>query len=93
MLVEGRPSDEIIEEQRRRQQRVERLSEPERRLLAELEAGGGASPSDEGLLKKLGWSRSRASQVFGELEKKGFVRASSQPGTHSRPRRFYELTD
>jgi energy-coupling factor transporter ATP-binding protein EcfA2 len=93
MLVEGRPSDEIIEEQRRRQQRVERLSEPERRLLAELEAGGGASPSDEGLLKKLGWSRSRASQVFGELEKQGFVRASSQPGTHSRPRRFYELTD
>jgi energy-coupling factor transporter ATP-binding protein EcfA2 len=92
IVVEGRPPEAIVQQQRRRQRRVEKLSEPAQRLLAELEAGGGASPSDEGLLQKLGWSRSRASQVFSELENRGFVRATSKPGK-ARPRRFYELKD
>jgi energy-coupling factor transporter ATP-binding protein EcfA2 len=91
VVVQGRAPDEVMKQQKRRQRRVEKLSEPAKRLLAELEAGGGASPSDEGLLQRLGWSRSRASQVFRELEEGGFVRATTQPGTHSRPRRFYEV--
>ena len=74
------------------QDRLEDLSEPAKRLLAEVEANGAASPSDEGLLKKLGWTRSRASQVFRELEKQGLVSALDRPGSGGRPRRLYEVT-
>src|SRR5213592_4311683 len=42
------------------QQRISNLSEPARRLLAEVEANGAASPSDQALLTTLGWTRSRA---------------------------------
>jgi predicted transcriptional regulator len=60
-------------------------------LLAELDAGGPAGPSDEPLLRKLQWSRSRASQVFNELEENGLVRASEKPSKSGRrPRRVYE---
>jgi energy-coupling factor transporter ATP-binding protein EcfA2 len=91
VVVEGSDPNELMAEQRKRAAKVEQLSEPARRLLAELEAGGPASPSDEGLLQRLGWSRARASQVFGELLEHGLVRASTAPSAGSRPRRLYEV--
>ena len=74
------------------QQQISDLSEPAKRLLAEVEANGAASPSDQALLTKLGWTRSRASQVFRELEQQGLVRPLERPGTRGRPRRLYEAT-
>ncbi len=72
--------------------RLAELSEPAQRLVEELEAGGPASPSDDALLQRLGWKRSRASQVFAELERNGLVRAASRAGAGTRPRKVYELT-
>jgi hypothetical protein len=82
----------LLEHDRELQERIEQLPEPAKRLLAEVEANGAASPSDEGLLKKLGWTRGRASQVFRELEQHGLVRSLERPGTRGRPRRLYEVT-
>lgn len=76
-----------------RERRLAQLSEPARRLVEELEAGGPAGPSDEGLLRRLGWKRSRASQVFAELERSGIVRSSVRPGGGTRPRKVYELVE
>jgi hypothetical protein len=91
VFVDQQPMNAVLARNRLHAQRRQRVSEPARRLLAELEAGGPASPSDAGLLKSLGWSRSRASQVFGELEENGLVQASDRPGTGGRPRRIYEV--
>lgn len=92
VVVEGAEPSALLKRDGELQERIENLPEPAKRLLAEVEANGAASPSDEGLLKKLGWTRSRASQVFRELEQQGLVRALERPGTRGRPRRLYEVT-
>lgn len=92
VVAEGADPSALLEGDRELQERIKKLPEPAKRLLAEVEANGAASPSDEGLLKKLGWTRSRASQVFRELEQQGLVRALERPGTRGRPRRLYEVT-
>jgi hypothetical protein len=76
-----------------REQAVARLGTPARMLLAELENVGGASASDERLLTRLGWTRARAAQVFGELERQGLVEASDEPRTSGRPRRVFHSKD
>jgi energy-coupling factor transporter ATP-binding protein EcfA2 len=90
VAVEGRDPSQVARRSEERERRVAELSEPARRLLAELEANGPASPSDQGLLQRLGWSRSRASQVFGELMEHDLVRATSSPSAGTRPRRVFE---
>jgi energy-coupling factor transporter ATP-binding protein EcfA2 len=90
VVVEGRTTHDLIRQRRERDERLKRLSPPAQRLLAELDANGPASPSDKGLLQKLGWSRSRASQVFNELEEHGLVRGTTRTGTGTRPRRVFE---
>jgi hypothetical protein len=76
-----------------REQTVERLATPARMLLAELESVGGASASDERLLTRLGWTRARAAQVFGELERQGLVEATDEPRPSGRPRRVFHSKD
>jgi len=76
-----------------REQIVERLPTPARMLLAELETVGGASASDERLLTRLGWTRARAAQVFGELERQGLVEATDEPRPSGRPRRVFHSKD
>ena len=83
---------QLIKRDQNVQQRISDLSEPAKRLLAEVEVNGAASPSDRALLTTLGWTRSRASQVFRELEQGGLVRPLERPGTRGRPRRLYEVT-
>ena len=56
----------------------------------ELEALGGASASDEEFLRRLGWTRARASQVLGELADAKLVTASDeQTPAAGRPRRVF----
>jgi hypothetical protein len=76
-----------------REQVVDRLGTPARMLLAELETVGGASASDERLLTRLGWTRARAAQVFGELERQGLVEATDEPRPSGRPRRVFQSKD
>jgi predicted transcriptional regulator len=60
-------------------------------LAAELEALGGASASDERLLSRMGWTRARAVQVLGELEKAGLVTTSSVKAGQGRPKKIYKV--
>jgi hypothetical protein len=76
-----------------REQVVDRLGTPARMLLSELEAAGGASASDERLLARLGWTRARAAQVLGELEREGLVIATDEPRASGRPRRVFHSKD
>ena len=92
VVVEGADPSSVIQRNQNVQQQISDVSEPARRLLAEVEASGAASPSDQALLTKLGWTRSRASQVFRELEQRGLVRPLERPGPRGRPRRLYEAT-
>lgn len=91
VVLQGADVRALTERDAKMQQEIAGLSEPARRLLAELEANGAASPSDQGLLRRLQWTRSRASQVFGELEKQGLVAVFERPGGGGRPRRIYEV--
>jgi hypothetical protein len=74
-----------------RWQRAARLGRPAAMLLAELEAAGAASASDTRLLDRLGWTRARASQVFGQLERAGLVQAAAVRNGPGRPRRVYRV--
>ena len=77
-----------------RQEQASALGRPHAMAMAELEALGGASASDEEFLRRLGWTRPRAAQVLGALAERGLLAASDEqsPGGR-RPRRVYRPVD
>jgi len=96
-LVQGRARrPELLRAASKRDARVSKLGRSASMLLAELESLGAASASDEALLRRLGWTRPRAVQVFHQLEDKGLVTSSTVKGDSGRPRKIYrpaELTE
>jgi energy-coupling factor transporter ATP-binding protein EcfA2 len=92
--VGGRGNPKAMSQsQRDRDARVSKLGAPAAMLVSELESLGPVSASDEDLLRRLGWTRSRATQVFKELQNAGVVTSSSVKGETGRPRKVYRLTD
>lgn len=89
---DGDPSA-LIKAQTDRDFQASRLGRSASMLIAELESLGPVSASDETLLRRLGWTRSRAVQVLKQLEDAGLVKASSIKGPTGRPRRVYRLAD
>ena len=85
--------DLVTGQQRERAGRLAQLGRSAAMLVAELQSrGGSASASDDGLLDALGWTRSRASQVFRQLEAADLVTASERRVNGAgRPRKVYEL--
>ena len=85
--------DLVTGRQRERAGRLAHLGRSASMLVAELQSrGGSASASDVGLLDALGWTRSRASQVFRQLEAADLVTASERRVNGvGRPRKVYEL--
>ena len=77
-----------------RQEQAGTLGRPHAMAMVELEALGGASASDEEFLRRLGWTRPRATQVLGALAERGLLVASDEqsPGGR-RPRRVYRPVD
>jgi energy-coupling factor transporter ATP-binding protein EcfA2 len=68
------------------------LGEPAARLADDLARNGPAGPSDAQLLRRIGWSRPRAYQVFQALERAGFAEVSSaRSGRAGRPVHTYRL--
>lgn len=60
--------------------------EPAARLADDLARNGPSGPSDPELLRRIGWSRPRAYQVFQALQRAGFVEVSSErSGRAGRP--------
>ncbi len=75
----------------KRRAEAQRLGRPAEMVVAELEASGPLSASDERLLRRLGWTRERAVQVLKQLEAAGLVTTSLQKGPSGRPRKLYGL--
>lgn len=92
--VAGDPDqvDDILDAISRRDAAITRAGRPEAMVAAELTALGAASASDEALLSRLGWTRSRAVQVLTRLEELGLVRGEDVKLGRGRPRKVYRLT-
>lgn len=85
----GQAIDDLLAARAKRQTAASTLGRPASMLLAELEDMGAASASDEELLERLGWTRSRATQLFAELENAGLVSSREEKGHSGRPRKVY----
>lgn len=72
---------------------VKKLGRPASMLMAELESLGPSSASDEKLLGRLGWTRSRAVQVLRELEANGLVTSTFVKGPTGGRRKLYRPVD
>jgi hypothetical protein len=92
-LLGGEDLHEVATHRVRQREALEELGQPARRVAAALEAAGRASASDDQFLARLGWSRSRATQVLRELEEAGIVTGSLERREGGRPRKVYELRD
>jgi hypothetical protein len=92
VLGERKP-DDVLAREHERQKLLDQLGEPARRLFEVMSSMGSASAADPRLLAQLGWTRSRAAQVFAELEKAGLVGSATErpPGTVGRPRKVYRV--
>lgn len=88
-LQGGAQPAELVRSMGRRDIEVSKLGRAASMLMAELESLGPTSASDEKLLGRLGWTRSRAVQVFRQLEEKGLVTSTTVRGESGRPRKLY----
>ncbi|MGH2718493.1 MAG: AAA family ATPase [Actinomycetota bacterium] len=93
VLQEGTTPAALAAGQAHRESAAAELGRPAEMLLGELEALGSASASDPALLERLGWTRTRAVQVFGQLEAAGLVSASEVKGVAGRPRKVFRPAD
>jgi hypothetical protein len=81
---------DLLERRGRAQLAADGLGRSHGMLFAELLAAGRASPSDQGLLERMGWSRSRANQVLRDLQREGLAMARDEvPDGAGKPRRVY----
>ncbi len=93
-LKEGASPGQVHKARAKRDSEVSVLGRPASMLWAELESLGPVSASDENLLRRLGWTRERAVQVFRKLEEAGLVTSSSVKGeSGGRPRKVYRQAD
>jgi hypothetical protein len=88
-VVESIDPMDVLERQVRLETAASALGRAHSMLMAELQSMGTASASDAALLKRLGWTRERATQVFGDLEDHGLVVASQERQPRGRPRKVY----
>jgi energy-coupling factor transporter ATP-binding protein EcfA2 len=92
-LEGGAEPSELLEALSRRDAEVSKLGRAAPMLMAELESLGPTSASDEELLSRLGWTRTRAVQVLRQLEEKGLVTSATVKGESGRPRKLYRPVD
>ncbi len=92
-LEGGAQPSEVVRALSRRDAEVSKLGRAASMLMSELESLGPTSASDEHLLGRLGWTRTRAVQVLRQLEEKGLVTSSMVKGDSGRPRKLYRPVD
>lgn len=90
VLLAGDDPTQGVTNQYELQWRAAKLSRPAAMLFTELMDLAPVSASDKRLLERLGWTRTRASQVFKQLEEAGLVVVTEQtPDGPGRPRKLY----
>jgi energy-coupling factor transporter ATP-binding protein EcfA2 len=92
-LEGGAQPPDLVRALNRRDAEVSKLGRAASMLMAELESLGPTSASDERLLSRLGWTRTRAVQVLRQLEERGLVTSSTAKGASGRPRKLYRPAD
>lgn len=90
-LQTGQTSHELTWASRRHRGQLDQLSNPAQALVAALDALGPSSASDERLLRTLGWTRARVSQVLTELRSNDLVEQSELSQGLGRPRKVWRL--
>lgn len=93
VVVRGARPEQRALSREKRERALDSLGDPAKRVVAELEANGPASASDEDFLARLGFGRSRAAQIFRELERLGIVEASIDHPQGGKQRKMYGLRD
>ena len=91
VVVRGANPEQLAISRERRERALDSLGEAAKRVVAELEANGPASASDERFLARLDFGRSRAAQIFRDLEQLGIVEASRDHSSGGRNRKVYGL--
>lgn len=90
VLLAGDDPTQWVTNQYFLQWRATGLSRPAAMLFTELMDLAPVSASDKRLLERLGWTRTRASQVFKQLEEAGLVVVTEEaPDGPGRPRKLY----
>jgi hypothetical protein len=91
VLESDSPSDVYLRGIVNRQTAASELGRAASMALAELEALGPISASDDRFLKRLGWTKARASKVLNSLQEAGLVTSSEEIMGPGRPRKVYRL--
>jgi DNA-binding MarR family transcriptional regulator/energy-coupling factor transporter ATP-binding protein EcfA2 len=79
-VIDGRKARDIAASRLEDDAALKLLGTPAQRMVDVLRERGSVSASDEDALARLGWTRPRATQVLNQLEKAGFVTATSVKG-------------
>ena len=90
-LHTGQSSEVLTRATTQHRGQVGQLSKPAQTLVAALETLGACSASDERLLKTLGWTRARVSQVLSELRDNDMVEQGALNQAVGRPRKVWRL--
>jgi Cdc6-like AAA superfamily ATPase len=94
VLVSGRPIDEVLWAHYTREDRARALGVSAVAMLDVLESlGQPVAASDVSLLRRLGVTRERATQVLNQLEAEGLVESFSAPSERGRPRKLYRIRE
>lgn len=89
VFVDGRDAEEMRTRQANLELAAVGLGRPATMLLSELHALGPVSASDERLLRRMGWTRTRAVQVLRLLVAAGLVDEGMRRESGSRPKKMY----
>jgi energy-coupling factor transporter ATP-binding protein EcfA2 len=94
VLVEGRRIGDVLSADATRRSRLEALGAAATRMHEELQSiGYPVAASDDELLRRLGITRERATQVLNALLASGLVESFQEPADRGRPRKLYRIRE
>jgi DNA-binding transcriptional ArsR family regulator len=89
VLVENRHPRDLVADEERIASILDRFGPSARMLVDTMRSRGSVSASDEELLERLGWTRSRATQLLKQLEEAGVVTSETEKGGR---KKLYQLS-
>lgn len=90
VLVENRHPRDLVAAEERIASILDRFGPSARMLVDAMRSRGSVSASDDELLERLGWTRSRATQLLKQLEAAGLVMSETEKGGR---KKLYRLSE